>query len=272
MVVDSHIHYFDSPGFIENLLRDMDAAGIDRAVLLPTIGDSTWEYVGLTFKKVDSEAVMGAVKAHPDRFAGAIRVVPTHPGALEEFRRYAGTGWFRLLKLAPTEGFTMNDGRLAPFYEDCAKLGFPILVHMGQTGGTFVGEKLKQKYQLNSSLANPMTLDWAAKAFPEVPFIVAHNGYPYLIEAWAVAAANPNVYLDIAGSGPWVDATPVVHNAMGGRSFIPVDMGRVLWGTDNCLPPAESMARAKAYVRLMGADKAQRALIFGGNAERLYKL
>jgi predicted TIM-barrel fold metal-dependent hydrolase len=272
MIVDAHIHYFDSPGFVDQLLRDMDGAGIDKAVLLPTIGDSTWEYVGLTFKKVDNEAVTGAVRAHPDRFVGAIRLIPTEPGAVEELTRYAQTGCFRLAKLSPPEGFTVDDGRMLPFYERCVELGFPVLIHMGQTGGTFIGDKLKQRYQLNSALGNPITLDWAAKAFPELTFIIAHNGYPYFIEAWAVACNNPNVYLDIAGSGPWVDGTPVVHSALGSDAFIPIDKSKIIWGTDNCLPPRESMARAAAYMRLMGADKAQRQLIFGGNAQKLYGL
>jgi len=272
MIVDAHIHYFDSPGFLEGLIRDMDAAGVDKAVLLPTIGESTWDYVGLTFTKVDNEAVRDAVLLHPDRFVGAVRLIPTEPGAVEELRKWADTGCFRLVKFSPTEGFTVDDPSLTPFYEACVELGYPVLIHMGQTGGTFVGEKLAKRYQLNSALANPMTLDSVAKSFPELDFIIAHNGYPYFIEAWAVAEANPNVYLDIAGSGPWVDGTPVVFNALGRDAFIPIDRDRILWGTDNCLPPAESLARATAYVRLMGTDKAQRQKIFGGNAERLFRL
>jgi predicted TIM-barrel fold metal-dependent hydrolase len=272
MIVDAHIHYFDSPGFLEGLIHDMDLAGVDKAVLLPTIGESTWDYVGLTFAKVDNEAVCEAVQAQPDRFVGAVRLIPTEPGAVEELRKWAATGCFRLAKFAPTEGFTVDDERITPFYEACVELDFPVLIHMGQTGGTFVGEKFAQRYQLNSALANPMTLDSVAKSFPELTFIMAHNGYPYLMEAWAVAEANDNVYLDIAGSGPWVDGTPVVFNSLGRDSFIPIDRNRILWGTDNCLPPAESLARATAYMRLMGTDKAQRKLIFGGNAERIFKL
>jgi predicted TIM-barrel fold metal-dependent hydrolase len=272
MIVDAHIHYFDSPGFVAGLLKDMDEAGVDKAVLLPTIGDSTWEYVGLTFKKVDNEAMLGALRAHPDRFVGGVRVIPTEKDAYDEFMRFVETGYFRLLKLSPPEGFTVDEERIYPIYEQCAKLNFPVLIHMGQTGGEFIGEKKKNMYQLNSSLANPMTLDAVAKAFPDVNFIIAHNGYPYKIEAWALADGNKNVYLDISGSGPWVDGTVNLHNALGGDSFIPIDMGKVLWGSDNCLPPLESLNRADAYVRLMGADKAQRQLIFGGNAEKLFRL
>ncbi len=143
---------------------------------------------------------------------------------------------------------------------------------MGQTGGEFIGEKKRNRYQLNSSLGRPLSLDAVAKAFPELTFIMAHNGYPYMVEAWAVAANNPNVYLDISGSGPWVDSTPIVHSALGGNAFIPIDLNKVIWGSDNCLPQDESIQRAAAYMRLMGADRSQRQAIFGDTARKLYHL
>ena len=272
MIVDAHIHYFDSKDFTENLIKEMDEANIDYSVLLPTIGDSTWEYVGLTFKDVSNKDVLAAIKKYPDRLVGGVRVMPTAPDAYEEFKYYAETGYFRLAKFSPPEGFTVDDERIFPIYELCEKLDFPVLIHMGQTGGTFVGEKKEQMYQLNSSLGNPISLDYVAKAFKNVKFIIAHNGYPYKIEAWAVANNNDNVYLDIAGSGPWVDGTVVLHSALGSDSFIPIDKNKIIWGSDNCLPQKESMERANAYLRLLGLNKAQRALAFGETARTLYKL
>lgn len=272
MIVDSHIHYFDSPGFVDSLIREMDDVGVDKAVLLPTLEDSTWEYVGLTFRKVDTEAVIEACRQYPDRLVGAIRLDPTADSALEEFLRYADEDCIRLLKLSPTEGFRVDDHRAWPLYEECAKRGFPVLIHIGQTGGTFIGEKLEARYQLNSAMGHPLQVDTVAKAFPDVAFIIAHNGYPYKIESWAAAYDNPNVYLDMAGSGPWVDGTPSLYTALGQKSFIPINLDRVLWGCDNCLPISESMTRCSAYLRLMGAGKAQRALAFGGIAARLYRL
>ncbi len=272
MTIDAHIHYFDSERFTENLIDEMDRCGIAWSVLLPTLGDSSWEYVGLTFKEVDNKAVLGAVKRFPDRLVGAIRVVPTDKTAVDELRYFADTGYFRLVKFSPPEGFTVDDERIWPFYEECARYKLPVLIHMGQTGGEFIGEKKASQYQLNSSLGRPVSLDYVAKSFPELTFIIAHNGYPYMIEAWAVANNNPNIYLDISGSGPWVDSTPVVHSALGGNSFIPIDLDKIIWGSDNCLAQDESIARATAYMRLMGADKRQRKLIFGENAKKLYNL
>jgi len=272
MLIDAHIHYFDAPGWTDKLIADMDEAGISWSVLLPTIGESVWEYVGMTFHNVANVDVLREIKRYPDRLVGGIRLIPTEAGAVDALRRYADTGHFRLAKFSPPEGFRVDDERILPFYEVCAQYKLPVLIHMGQTGGDFIGAKKAAMYQLNSSLGNPMHLDYAAKMFPELTFIIAHNGYPYFIESWAVALENPNVCLDISGSGPWVDGMQAVYAAMGGAAFIPIDFNRVWWGSDNCLPQRESISRATVFMRQMGAGKTQRARIFGGLAQELLHL
>jgi predicted TIM-barrel fold metal-dependent hydrolase len=88
----------------------------------------------------------------------------------------------------------------------------------------------------------------------------------------SVAHANENVYLDISGSGPWTDGIPLVFNALGGHHYIPIDYKRVVWGSDNCLPQAEHMARMANYLRLMGAGSEERKLVFGETARRILKI
>ena len=124
----------------------------------------------------------------------------------------------------------------------------------------------------SSKYANPMNIDQIARLFPRTAFVMAHMGYPWLVEAWSVAHANPNVYLDIAGSGPWTEAAPVAYLALGGQSFIPIDFSRVIWGSDNCLPQAESIARAQVYLRQMWCLSEQRKQVFGGTAARLLRV
>jgi len=102
--------------------------------------------------------------------------------------------------------------------------------------------------------------------------VLAHMGYPYFVDAWSVAHANQNIHLDISGSGPWTEGIPVVYTSLGGAAFIPIDFDRVLWGSDNCLPQKESIARAVMYLRQMGADKRARANVLGETARRLFGL
>jgi predicted TIM-barrel fold metal-dependent hydrolase len=272
MLVDAHIHYFDTPDFTGQLVRDMDGAGVAWSMLMPTLEDSTWEYMNLTFKDVTNPFVLAACRKFPDRLAGGIRLVPTDPDAIPELRKYAETGFFRFVKLFPPQGFRADDERILPFYEVCAEYRLPVLYHMGQTNGEFTEEQKRKRRHLNSATANPMHVDWVARMFPELSFILAHNGYPYFLEAWSVAYANPNVFLDMSGSGPWTEGIPVVYRAMGGSAFIPIDFDRVLWGSDNCLPQKESIARTVMALRQMGAGKGERAKVLGETARRLFRL
>jgi hypothetical protein len=228
--------------------------------------------VGLTFKDVTNPFVLAACRKFPDRLAGGIRLVPTAPDAIIELRKYADTGFFRFVKLFPPQQFRADDDRLVPFYEVCAEYRLPVLYHMGQTNGEYTEEQKRRRMHLDSAYANPIHVDWVAGMFPELPFIIAHNGYPYFLESWAVALAHPNVYLDMAGSGPWVEGIPVVHTSLGGAAFVPIDFDRLLWGSDNCLPMKESISRATVYLRQMGADKAARAKVLGENAVRVFRL
>ena len=272
MVVDAHLHYFDTPDFTENLVKEMDGAGVDCTCLMPTLEDSTWEYMHLTFKDVTNPFVLEACRKFPDRLAGGIRLVPTAPDAITELRKYADTGFFKFVKLFPPQQFRADDERILPFYEVCAEYGLPVLYHMGQTNGEYTEEQKRKRLHLDSVYGNPIHLDWVAGMFPELRLIIAHNGYPYYLESWAVALAHPNVYMDISGSGPWTEGIPVVYTALGGAAFIPIDFDRVLWGSDNCLPQKESIARAVMYLRQMGADKRQRANILGETARKLFGL
>jgi hypothetical protein len=81
-----------------------------------------------------------------------------------------------------------------------------------------------------------------------------------------VAHANPNIFLDLSGSGPWTEGIPIVFNALGGHQFIPLDFNRVIWGSDNCLNQAEHMARSDVYMRQMGATSNDKKQIFGETA------
>jgi len=272
MLVDAHIHYFDTPEFAEKLVREMDDTGITWSCLMPTLEDSTWELMHLTFKDVTNPFVLAACRKFPDRLAGGIRLVPTEPNAISELRKYADTGFFHFVKLFPPQGFWADDERILPFYEVCAEYGLPVLLHMGQTNGEYTEEQKRRRMHLNSVFANPMNVDGIAKMFPEINFIMAHSGYPYFLETWSIAWANPNVYFDLSGSGPWTEGIPIVYNAMGGAAFIPLDFSRVMWGSDNCLPQKESIARSVMYARQMGAGKAARTGIFGETAKRVFRL
>jgi predicted TIM-barrel fold metal-dependent hydrolase len=269
MLIDFHYHCADAPDAVDELLKDMDASGVERTLLIGGPVRCYWEYKRCGF--AGNETVSKAVRAHPDRLLGNVYLDPREPDALSTLQRYLDQG-FRAVKLFPPVGFDPNTERFYPLYEEIEGRGLPVLVHTGQTNIKVIGKHPKARQATDSRFAHPMNLDQLARLFPGIPWVLAHSGYPHLVEAWSVAHANSNIHLDISGSGPWTDGLPLVYNALGGQSYIPIDFGRVVWGSDNCLPQAEHIARMSTYMRQMGAGSAARKLIFGENARKLLKL
>ncbi len=269
MKIDFHYHLADKPGHEEELIREMEAAGVDVTVLMGGPADAFWEYKNCGF--ASNEDVLKAVKKYGGRLVGNVYLDPREPDAVETFERYMDQG-FKAVKMFPPVGFFPDDERYFPLYEKIEEYGVPLLFHSGQTNIKVISKEPGVRKATNSKFGNPMNFDMIARLFPNMPIVLAHMGYPHYVEAWSVAHANPNIYLDIAGAGPWTEGIPIVFNALGGHSFIPLDFKRVLWGSDNCLTQAEHIARSDVYMRQMGSSSQDRKLIFGGTAERLLKL
>jgi predicted TIM-barrel fold metal-dependent hydrolase len=73
-----------------------------------------------------------------------------------------------------------------PAYKLAEKYKVPVVFHTGDTYS--VDAKLKY--------ADPMTIDEVAVDHPNVTFVIAHCGNPWIESAAEVAYKNPNVYLD----------------------------------------------------------------------------
>jgi hypothetical protein len=269
MKIDFHYHYPLEEGFIDRLLAEMDTAGVTYTNLMGGPKDAFWEYKNCRF--ASNDVVLAAVKTHPDRLVGNIYLDPRLNDAIDTFKRFIDHG-FRCVKMFPPVGFSPDDDRYFPLYEKIEETGVPLLFHAGQTNIKVISPQPGQRMATNSKYSHPLNFDMISRLFPKMPIVLAHMGYPHYIDAWSVAHANPNVYLDISGSGPWTEGIPVVFNALGGHHFIPIDFNRVLWGSDNCLSQAEHISRSDVYMRQMGAKSQDRARIFGDTALELLKL
>jgi uncharacterized protein len=269
MKIDFHYHYADVNSFVDELLLDMDQSGVNITNLMGGPEEAFWEYKNCRF--ASNEKVLAAVKAHPDRLVGNVYLDPRQPDAIDIFQRYLDAG-FRCVKMFPPVGFSPDDEKYFPLYEKIEASGVPLLFHAGQTNIKVISQEPGVRKATNSKYSHPLNFDMISRLFPRMPIVLAHMGYPHYIDAWSVAHANTNIYLDISGSGPWTEGIPIVFNAMGGHSFIPLDFNRVIWGSDNCLTQAEHISRSDVYLRQMGAKSADRKNIFGATAQKLLGL
>ena len=92
--------------------------------------------------------------------------------------------------------FDPGDDRFLPFFDAAAELGLILLTHAG-TSGLGAGEPGGQGLRID--LARPILLDRIAARHPGMQIVLAHVGWPWHLEAVAMALHKSNVYLDISG-------------------------------------------------------------------------
>lgn len=99
--------------------------------------------------------------------------------------------------------FYATDDIYKPFYKLAQKYDVPVVFHMGDTANSMG----RLKY------SHPLVVDDVAVDFPNVRFVIAHCGTPWVADAVEVAAKNKNVYIDLSGlmEGKFEAKTQIEH-------------------------------------------------------------
>lgn len=104
----------------EELLKEMDAAGVSRAVIVPP----SWE-------GERNDLALAAAQAHPDRFAVMGRLDPEGPEArtaIPEWRKQPGMLGLRFTFHRPGMRELLTEGRVDWLWPAAEKAGVPIMV------------------------------------------------------------------------------------------------------------------------------------------------
>ncbi len=238
------------------LLGQMDAAGIERAVVHTTVrNDAT---------PTDNAGLAATVGAHPDRLIGFGMVDPrSHADPADGVRRcieehgFAGIGEFGYLDITEPHCF--------PIYEACIELDVPLLIHLGIGLPT-----------LPLRLGHPALLDDVVIRYPELKVVAAHCAAPWFNELAGVAVRHPNVWVDISALG----AYPRMARMQAIGTMLAAGLSdRLLFGSDFPVVDTDSWARwvggfkvpflARKLLGLPAFTSAQREALMGGNAARL---
>ena len=233
-------------------LRQMDAAGIDKGLLIATTGG--WEGSDLHFEK-PVEAIAEVVDRHPDRFKGVAGINPSRivPRLAHLERAVRELGFVGAHLYPHWFGKPPDDRLYYPFYAKCAELGVPIQIQVGHSAQQFL-----------PTVAPPMTLDRVAIDFPELKIIGIHIGYPWVEEMISVAWKHPNVFIGCDAHAPKYWDPSFVR-------FIASRRGRdkVLFGTDW---PVVGFERAMEEIGELGFEEEVRRRLLWENAVRVYGL
>jgi uncharacterized protein len=166
---------------LDTFLLQMDAAGIERAVLLPVeCRRARKDPVG-TNEQVAELCAMSA------RFIGFASVDPLVKTAAKDLTRAIKKLGLKGLKLDPAlQDFDSGSVKAFALYEAAEHLKIPVLLHTGMSWAP--GSALER--------GHPLRLEPAIRRFSKLNFVLAHFAWPWVWEAAALAMKYPNVYLD----------------------------------------------------------------------------
>ena len=164
------------------MLRWMDAAGVDRTLLIP--------FPVVEDYRVEHDLIGDAIRSHPDRFAGAACLNPFVPEQeyRDEVRRCRETLGFHALKFQPQyQGLNPLSPRSDFLFEAALENGLVLVCHTGAGA----------PYALPSLYIHP------ARRFPDLRIVLGHaGGGIYALEAIVAATVCPNIFIELSTLTP----------------------------------------------------------------------
>jgi len=238
---------------VEALLKTMDAAAIERAVLLG------WYWENHDTGVAQNRFFASCVRTYPDRLSAFAAVQPkAGEAALTELRRAREDGLIGVGELCPhAVGIAWDAAELADVFSLAGELGMPVNLHVTDPSSAPYPGRVETPLE---------DFERWAQRHRETTFVLAH---------WAGGLdvrALPNVWVDTA-------AAPLIYRGPAwNRLGTTVRPEQVLFGSDyplNLYPKytvdpelATFVGEAKAAL----ADEATRAAVLGGNARRVFRL
>ena len=186
-IFDTHAHmgtarHSGRSATADELLRNMDRHGVDRAVAIP--------YPVVENHRREHDLIGRAVKQHPDRLVGAACLDPYIPVEefREEVRRCREEHGFRALKLQPQyHGLNPFAASSGFFFETAREHHMAVICHTG-AGLPF---------------SAPSLCMMPARKFPDVTIVLAHSGGGIFVqEAILAAVFCPNIVLELSSLMP----------------------------------------------------------------------
>jgi predicted TIM-barrel fold metal-dependent hydrolase len=257
---------WDAPGSAEALadrwVAELDAAGVTRAALIASVPD-------------DADSVLVATTRHPSRLVGFFMVDPRDSAAAAATGRALDKGLRAVCLFPAMHRYPLYDPGVSQVFElAAARPGTAVFVHCGALSiGARTALGLRNLFEIR--YGNPVDLHAVAAAFPAVPIVIPHFGAGMFREALMLADLCPNVLLDTSSSNRWIRYHPgLTLAAVFRRALAVVGPERLLFGSDSSWFPRgwvrEPYEQQRAALDEMAASPDMRAMVFGGNFDRLF--
>ena len=167
----------------------------------------------------------------------------------------------RGLKLSPpTQEFFPHDRAKAyPIYEAAQDLGIPVVIHCG----------MSWEPKAKASWAQPLFLEDVACDFPKLNIVIAHMGWPWVLDSVMLALKYPNIHLDTAAlyfDNPWDFIAFMMSKQVPLTVFERSLRHQVVFGSNYPRVEIKNMVHA---VKKLGLSEDCQHLIFQENGEKL---
>ena len=244
MIFDIHAHVGETKFghrtiTAETILRLMDAAGIDRAILLPTIS---------TGRVMPAEKMRAEVAKAPDRLVGFALVNPKDPDAVRDFEEAVVTYGARGLKIHPVYMALAADDEtwVYPLVEKARELNVPVMFHSGEP-----------------PFATPWQIGLVAQDFPRATIIMEHMGLdPMVFTDAAIKMARRAENLILGTTG-------VVYDFAITKAVRAIGADRVVYGSEM---PMNNPVHEIQKIRDTDLSDEDKEKILGLNIQRILGL
>jgi predicted TIM-barrel fold metal-dependent hydrolase len=182
MIIDSHTHVLTEKVYQEYLQKT---------------NGSVDKIMAFAFYYHNQEEIWQFTSSKPNLFlVGSIDMDKDIDKQLELCRTMLEEKKIWGIKLYPGyQYFYPSDKKVFPIAKMCQEFGKPLIFHCGDfydvRGYT---HKAVLKY------SHPKYVDELSAQFSDCPIIMAHLGFPYILEATLMISKNPNLYADLSGS------------------------------------------------------------------------
>jgi predicted TIM-barrel fold metal-dependent hydrolase len=191
MIIDAHTHLGNNEHILASvgqLLFSMDEAKIDKSLV----------FAG-EMNDITTDQMLEEIKPYRDRLYGVASWDFSYPLSHRGMKPYEQQDKLcKLYKAGEIVAVKFYTGYYHQMPKDLSsilwrlnEIGCPAIFHCGDCLNSVKHAKLKY--------AHPLNIDEVAVDYPNMNFIIAHMGFPWVKDAAEVCYKNDNVYSDISG-------------------------------------------------------------------------
>jgi predicted TIM-barrel fold metal-dependent hydrolase len=256
MIIDAHTHIHpEISGFgefynasLENLISLLKKTEIDKVVLLPF------------YPEVSNEFIKNAFDKYPEKIIPFASLNPLDKNSPKKLNYLVKKLKFKGLKIHPRkQKFELSDKRIFPIFKEAENLKIPVTIDVFPWDAPISLEGIM-----------PIHIDRIAKSFPDLKILIAHSGGLKFEDAFLVAKANRNVFLEISFTISVIKNSPYEKQFF----FLLKKLGyqKIIYGSDHPFKDLKKtyFETVKTLNKYKFQDK-EKEYIFGKNFLMLYE-